>query len=401
MLHSKLALALALSVALSCATPALAYEDPPTAEEGSAPDAPPSGAVPGERAAQTFYVRGLQVSATAYCIGGNNYLRLRDLGRAIDFEVAYDSSRDAINLLPGQPYSGSREDLPPLAEASVWALPSTQQVFADGRAIDLSGYTIGGYSYFKLRDIARALDFSVVYNGAAEAVEIDPDAHYFEHQGNTLILMYHAFTEDESLAQKQPSLYTTPDRLRENISTLRALGYEIISLEDYYNGKTLADKKYVILTIDDGYLNNYELAFPLLVEEQAPASIFAVVRDLSGGRAAHFSFAQAREMEESGFIKVYAHSLDHVDSTLLAPEVFASNLSTARLSITRNLEEKLMFFAYPYGAHNKDTYSLVKKAGYKLQMVQGRQFPADDILVRTDMYYDSDLAEMSETAVHN
>ena len=38
---------------------------------------------------QTFYVAGQQVYLQAYAIGGNNYVKLRDIGQAVDFGVTY------------------------------------------------------------------------------------------------------------------------------------------------------------------------------------------------------------------------------------------------------------------------------------------------------------------------
>lgn len=41
---------------------------------------------------QPIYVDGQRMSMTAYSISGNNYVRLRDIGRAIDFGVTYDAA---------------------------------------------------------------------------------------------------------------------------------------------------------------------------------------------------------------------------------------------------------------------------------------------------------------------
>lgn len=40
---------------------------------------------------QPIYVDGQQVAMVAYSIGGNNYVRLRDIGRAVDFGVTYNA----------------------------------------------------------------------------------------------------------------------------------------------------------------------------------------------------------------------------------------------------------------------------------------------------------------------
>lgn len=56
--------------------------------------------------AQTFYVGGKQVELEAYAINGHNYVKLRDIGQAVDFDVAYDAARNAVVMEPDKPYSG-------------------------------------------------------------------------------------------------------------------------------------------------------------------------------------------------------------------------------------------------------------------------------------------------------
>ena len=58
---------------------------------------------------QTFYIDGQQSSLTAYAIGGNNYVRLRDLGRAVDFGVTYDAATNSVRIDSTKPY---QEEIP-------------------------------------------------------------------------------------------------------------------------------------------------------------------------------------------------------------------------------------------------------------------------------------------------
>ena len=45
---------------------------------------------------QTFYVDGKQVDLEVYVIHGHNYVQLRDVGRAVDFGVAYDQGANCV-----------------------------------------------------------------------------------------------------------------------------------------------------------------------------------------------------------------------------------------------------------------------------------------------------------------
>ena len=76
---------------------------------------------------QPIYVDGQQVSMTAYGIAGNNYVKLRDIGEAVGFNVYWDGS--AVQIESGQPYTGEPPTEPAIMEesvqATIWALRDT------------------------------------------------------------------------------------------------------------------------------------------------------------------------------------------------------------------------------------------------------------------------------------
>jgi len=51
--------------------------------------------------AQSIYVNGQPVYCTAYAISGNNYVRLRDIGQAVGFDVSYDTATDSVQIHTG------------------------------------------------------------------------------------------------------------------------------------------------------------------------------------------------------------------------------------------------------------------------------------------------------------
>lgn len=52
---------------------------------------------------QTFYIDGQQVAMTAYLIGGSNYVKLRDIGQAVGFNVYWDGT---VQIESDKPYTG-------------------------------------------------------------------------------------------------------------------------------------------------------------------------------------------------------------------------------------------------------------------------------------------------------
>ena len=53
---------------------------------------------------QTFYVDGQRVQFEAYEIHGNNFIKLRDIGKAVDFGVTYDGATNTVHIAPDSPY---------------------------------------------------------------------------------------------------------------------------------------------------------------------------------------------------------------------------------------------------------------------------------------------------------
>lgn len=69
--------------------------------------------------------------------------------------------------------------------AGVVATPlseTSQKVTLDGQEVSLEGYNINGNSYFKLRDVGKAVDFGVTWDNATRTVQIDTNSGYVEEQ---------------------------------------------------------------------------------------------------------------------------------------------------------------------------------------------------------------------------
>ena len=106
-----------------------------------------------------------------------------------------------------------------------------------------------------------------------------------------------------------------------HLDALAAAGYTTVTMEqlaDYVQkGKPLPPKP-IAITFDDGYLSNYEIAYPALAERGMKATIFVIgvsvgkdtYKDTGEPIYPHFSYEQAREMEDSGVISVQTHTYD-------------------------------------------------------------------------------------------
>lgn len=59
-----------------------------------------------ERSTNAFYVDGEQVELPAYAINGNNYVKLRDVGEVVGFNVYWDEENRTVQIESDKPYTG-------------------------------------------------------------------------------------------------------------------------------------------------------------------------------------------------------------------------------------------------------------------------------------------------------
>lgn len=198
------------------------------------------------------------------------------------------------------------------------------------------------------------------------------------------VLMYHHFAAEKP--EERNGMITTTEELEDHLKYFRSQGYEIISLErlDALLDKAIylqkmaenpqkgldLHEKYLCITIDDGYLSNYELAYPIFQKYDAPVSIFAVtdfVTEQTG--IPKFTWEQAQEMEESGMVKIYSHSADHEPVQEGEEESFLASAQKSEQTLAENLREsdKIKAIAYPNGRCTEESRNLLTEDGYEMQ----------------------------------
>jgi hypothetical protein len=128
-------------------------------------------------------IGGKSESLGAYNINGNNYFKLRDLAYVLNgtrkqFNIGWNSSANEILLTSGQPYIPVGGEMSGIGDGVKIPVPTSANILLDFRKIFLAAYNIDGNNYFKLRDVAAALDFGVTWDGAAQRIIIDTATGY-------------------------------------------------------------------------------------------------------------------------------------------------------------------------------------------------------------------------------
>lgn len=190
------------------------------------------------------------------------------------------------------------------------------------------------------------------------------------------VLMYHMVSEPVPGA-KFNGLRVSPAAFERQLRWLRDRGFHFATMADLMEGSVPA--KTVAITFDDGYLDNYTNALPLLKKYGAKATLYLVVdrhdRDWSTYKKAHHASgelmrepkladAQVREMIDSGVFELGAHTLTHANLPALDGEARAREVQGAKQQLETLFGVPVTSFAYPFGIFGDADVEAARAAGY-------------------------------------
>jgi peptidoglycan/xylan/chitin deacetylase (PgdA/CDA1 family) len=158
--------------------------------------------------------------------------------------------------------------------------------------------------------------------------------------------------------------------------------FEVIKLSEQLDrlGRSTAGGT-LSITFDDGYLDNYEKAAPILERLGLPATFFLATgfigsdevawwdRDLPK-RPRWMTWDQARELRDRGF-EIGCHTVTHADLGSVSVETAEREIREAKERLAAELGQTVDLFAYPYGGQgnmNPRNREVVKAAGMRCNL---------------------------------
>lgn len=190
------------------------------------------------------------------------------------------------------------------------------------------------------------------------------------------ILMYHYINDEEPLKSK---LGVSPSSFEKQMRFLRRHNYNIITLEELVNliaGENKIPRKTVAITFDDGYLDNYTNAYPVLKKYNIPATIFVVINRIgrSLGQDDYMGWGQIKELAESGLITIGSHSMNHPNlSEVDSKDELEYEILESKKILEEKLKKRIDFFSYPFGGVSVKARASCARAGYRACV--GTNFP--------------------------
>ena len=198
------------------------------------------------------------------------------------------------------------------------------------------------------------------------------------------ILMYHYINEQEP---RMSRLGVSPASFERQMRFLRERNYNVIPLEkaaDLLKYKKKIPPKTVVITFDDGYLDNYTNAYPILKKYHIPATIFIIAHrvNIKLGNDSYLSWEQIKEMAGSGLITIGSHTVTHPNlSETLSEDELRYEIFESKKILEEKLGKKVTLFSYPFGGINFKARQLAIAAGYKAAVATNMppNCPNDDL----------------------
>ncbi len=203
------------------------------------------------------------------------------------------------------------------------------------------------------------------------------------------VLMYHHVNNHEG-----DMVTVTPETFELQMQYLNKAGYRTLNTDEllsYIKGDLQLKEKAVMITFDDGWLDNYIYAYPLLKKYDIKATIFIVgnwIEEASKtrwssnksvptheesvslignkqGAAIVLNWELIREMRESGLVEFYSHAKNHVKCHLLSKDDLSDELRESKNIIETQLGGECIALCWPFGRYNDGAIKTAKATGYR------------------------------------
>ncbi len=184
------------------------------------------------------------------------------------------------------------------------------------------------------------------------------------------VLLYHRIVNKDSIIGKH-KIYVFAKNFRKQMKYLKDNGYQTITFYDIKKNPEMDLYKKVIITFDDGYVDNYELAFPILKEYGLKALIYLVTKinhNAWGVKEGEpkidmMHAEQVKEMSDYG-IEMGGHTQNHVNLLQLDSDEQLIEIKGSKEDVEAITKKEAISFAYPFGGIDENIKLITKQAGF-------------------------------------
>lgn len=221
--------------------------------------------------------------------------------------------------------------------------------------------------------------------------------HNLIHPKLGCIMMLHQVcteygTRSSELCHSKSMMISASD-LEELVNNHKRKGWRFVSIDQVCaelanenpGFRRLATQKFACLTFDDGYLDTYTVAYPLLSRLEVPFCIYMTCDFYHGtatpnwdNNAKMMNVEQLLEMSRSPLCTIGAHSCSHPRLSKLSAEEQRSELLECKNDLEQLLGEEIRHLAYPHGDYNKTTIKIASELGFATAVTTSGRYIRDD-----------------------
>jgi len=159
-----------------------------------------------------------------------------------------------------------------------------------------------------------------------------------------------------------------PDVFRKHIRFIKSKGIRFLHPDEFFK-----EDSGILLTFDDGFVDLYEFAFPVLMDEKVPAVVFVVSGfagkknewEVTMGKSfTHLSWDKIKEMHKYG-VTIGSHSHLHPDYSRSPAELVKKDMKLSFEVISDKIGERVKYLSYPFGRIRRNESELAGQVGYE------------------------------------
>lgn len=186
----------------------------------------------------------------------------------------------------------------------------------------------------------------------------------------------------------------SPELLKKQLEYIKYQGYITLSMnevENYILDNQPIPEKSILITFDDGYMDNYYNAYPILKELNMKATIFCITSELDGSY--YLSEEALKEMSQNN-IDIESHTVNHLHLNKLTYDEQLKEMSDSKTKLENITGKKVTSIAFPFGDYNEDSVKAAKNAGYSIAFTTNKGFadrddnPLELNRIYVNSYYD-------------
>lgn len=204
-----------------------------------------------------------------------------------------------------------------------------------------------------------------------------------------VVLMYHSVSPGGKFPTNRWAV--SEKRFREQLGLLDSEGWTTVCVRDLFEINELPPRS-IVITFDDGYADNYEHGFKVLLDYGMRATWFIVSRDiggLSGWKDDNgmpqpmLDASQLRHMAATG-MEIGAHTRTHARLPDLDEKRMLDEVKGSKMDLEDLLGLPVSSFAYPYGLYDDRSIASVRESGFRTACTTntGRAFDDDNFQMR-------------------